>query len=144
MSESSSVTLRVAEALTRDVGRGLVRLDPTDMASLSVQTGETVQIIGRRSTVAKALPAYAEDRGQSTVQMDGILRENAQSGIGDRVQMQKIVCPVARSVVIQPHGLHGGHLPLVHGGRNDAAGSGADQQRHEHQDQGRERVHAGP
>ena len=104
MSESSSLTLRVAEALTRDVGRGLVRLDPADMASLSVQTGETVQIVGRRSTVAKALPAYAEDRGQGSVQMDGILRENAQSGIGDRVQMQKIVCPVARSVVIQPLG----------------------------------------
>jgi transitional endoplasmic reticulum ATPase len=74
------------------------------MASLSVQTGETVQLIGKRSTVAKALPAYAEDRGQSQVQMDGILRENAQAGIGDRVTIQKIVCPVARSVVIQPLG----------------------------------------
>jgi transitional endoplasmic reticulum ATPase len=104
MSESSPVTLRVAEALTRDVGRGLVRLDPSDMANLGVQTGETVQIVGRRSTVAKALPAYAEDRGQGTVQMDGILRENSQSGIGDRVQLQKIVCPVARAVVIQPLG----------------------------------------
>ena len=108
MSESSPVTLRVAEALTRDVGRGLVRLDPADMAGLTVQTGETVQIVGRRSTVAKALPAYAEDRGQGTVQMDGILRENAQSGLGDRVQIQKIVCPVARSVVIQPLGEGGG------------------------------------
>jgi transitional endoplasmic reticulum ATPase len=100
----STVTLRVSEALTRDVGRGLVRLDPTDMTSLSVQTGETVQLIGKRSTVAKALPAYAEDRGQGQVQMDGILRENAQAGIGDRVQLQKIVCPIARSVVIQPLG----------------------------------------
>ena len=99
-----SVTLRVAEALTRDVGRGLVRLDPTDMGTLGVQTGETVQFIGKRSTVAKALPAYAEDRGQGQVQMDGILRENAQAGLGDRVQMQKIVCPVARSVVLQPLG----------------------------------------
>src|SRR5690606_3680095 len=104
MSETSSLTLRVAEALTRDVGRGLVRLDPADMGALSVQTGETVQIVGRRSAVAKALPAYAEDRGNGTVQMDGILRENAQSGIGDRVQLQKIVCPVARAVVIQPLG----------------------------------------
>src|SRR5688500_18313821 len=104
MADTSTLTLRVSEGLTRDVGRGLVRLDPTDMASLSVQTGETVQVIGKRSTVAKALPAYAEDRGQTQVQMDGILRENAQAGLGDRVQIQKIVCPVARSVVIQPLG----------------------------------------
>jgi transitional endoplasmic reticulum ATPase len=114
MSESSSLTLRVAEALTRDVGRGLVRLDPTDMASLAVQTGETVQIVGRRSTVAKALPAYAEDRGQGAIQMDGILRENSQSGIGDRVQLQKIVCPVARSVVIQPLGNGGATGDMRH------------------------------
>jgi transitional endoplasmic reticulum ATPase len=99
-----SVSLRVAEALTRDVGRGLVRLDPNDMATMGLQTGETVQLTGKRSTVAKALPAYAEDRGQGTVQMDGILRENAQAGLGDGVQMQKIVCPVARSVVLAPLG----------------------------------------
>ena len=103
-----SVALRVSEALTRDVGRGLVRLDPTDMATMGLQTGETVQVTGKRSTVAKALPAYAEDRGQGQVQMDGILRENAQAGLGDRVQMQKIVCPIARSVVIAPLGEGGG------------------------------------
>jgi transitional endoplasmic reticulum ATPase len=103
-----SVSLRVAEALTRDVGRGLVRLDPTDMATMGLQTGETVQLTGKRSTVAKALPAYAEDRGQGQVQMDGILRENAQAGLGDRVQMQKIVCTVARSVVLAPLGEAGG------------------------------------
>jgi transitional endoplasmic reticulum ATPase len=103
-----SVELRVSEALTRDVGRGLVRLDPSDMTTMGLQTGETVQLTGKRSTVAKALPAYAEDRGQGQVQMDGILRENAQAGLGDRVQMQKIVCPVARSVVLAPLGEAGG------------------------------------
>jgi len=114
MADTSTLTLRVSEGLTRDVGRGLVRLDPTDMATLSVQTGETVQVIGKRSTVAKALPAYAEDRGQTQVQMDGILRENAQAGLGDRVQIQKIVCPVARSVVIQPLGEGGGGGDMRH------------------------------
>jgi transitional endoplasmic reticulum ATPase len=75
---------------------------------MGLQTGETVQLTGKRSTVAKALPAYAEDRGQGQVQMDGILRENAQAGLGDRLQMQKIVCPVARSVVLAPLGEAGG------------------------------------
>jgi len=103
-----STSLRVAEALTRDVGRGLVRLDPSEMATMGLQTGETVQLTGKRSTVAKALPAYAEDRGQAQVQMDGILRENAQAGLGDRVQLQKIVCPIARSVVLAPLGEAGG------------------------------------
>ena len=47
-----------------------------------------MRVIGKRATVAKALPAYAEDRGQGIVQMDGILRENTQAGLGERVQMQ--------------------------------------------------------
>ncbi len=102
--ETEPITLRVSEALTRDVGRGLVRLDPKDMSALGVQTGETVRVIGKRATVAKALPAYAEDRGQGIVQMDGLLRENTQAGLGDRVQLQRIVCPVARTIVLQPLG----------------------------------------
>src|SRR3972149_4365314 len=98
------LALRVSEALTRDVGRGLVRLDPKDMTALGIDTGGTVRVIGKRATVAKALPAYAEDRGQGIVQMDGILRENTQTGLSERVQLQKIVCPAARSVVLQPLG----------------------------------------
>jgi transitional endoplasmic reticulum ATPase len=104
------LTLRVSEALTRDVGRGLIRVDPKDMGLLGVETGDTVRVIGKRATVAKALPAYAEDRGQGIIQMDGILRENTQTGLGERVQIQKIVCPVARSVVLQPLGDGGGNL----------------------------------
>src|SRR5713101_6880735 len=99
-----ATTLRVSEALTRDVGRGLVRLDTKDMATLGVQAGDTVRVIGKRSAVAKVLPAYAEDRDQGIIQMDGILRENTQSGLGEGVQIEKIVCPIARSVVLQPLG----------------------------------------
>src|SRR6185503_7115989 len=102
--ETEPITLRVSEALTRDVGRGLVRLDPQVMSALGVQTGETVRVIGKRSSVAKALPAYAEDRGQSIIQMDGILRENTQTALGERVSLQKANCPIARTVVLQPLG----------------------------------------
>ena len=59
--ETEPITLRVSEALTRDVGRGLVRLDPQDMSALGVQTGETVRVIGKRGTVAKALPPVEMD-----------------------------------------------------------------------------------
>ncbi|MGE0059292.1 MAG: AAA family ATPase, partial [Dehalococcoidia bacterium] len=98
------VNLRVAEAVARDVGRGLVRIDPKDMAAVGVTTGDTVRLVGKRSTVAKALPAYAEDRGQGLIQMDGIVRENTQSALGERVELQPIVCPLAKTVVLQPLG----------------------------------------
>ena len=109
-----STTLRISEALTRDVGRGLVRLDPDDMTSLGIETGDTVRVIDKRSSVAKALPAYAEDRGQGLIQMDGILRENTQSGIGERVQLEKVVCPAARNIVLQPLGDVSGTSDIRH------------------------------
>ena len=109
-----SSTLRVSEALTRDVGRGLVRLDPKDMESLGIETGDTVRVVGKRSSVAKALPAYAEDRGQGLIQMDGILRENTQTAIGERVNLEKVVCPVAKNIVLQPLGDGSGAADIRH------------------------------
>lgn len=106
MSDMSGVTspvslaLRVAEARTKDVGRGLVRLDPQDLARLGVAIGDVVQIRGQRTTVARALPAYAEQRGQSLVQMDGVLRANAQVGLDEQVTIQRADVPQARAVVL--------------------------------------------
>ena len=71
------VLLRVAEALPKDAGRGLVRVDPQDLERLEVSIGDVVEIAGKRPTVARAMPAYADQRGQDLIQMDGILRANA-------------------------------------------------------------------
>ena len=39
-----SSTYRVAEALPKDVGRGLARLDPKDMAELGVEIGDVIEV----------------------------------------------------------------------------------------------------
>ncbi len=98
---TTSQSLRVAEASPRDVGRGTVRLDPKDLAEISAQVGDIVRISGKRATVAKALPAYAGER-RGLLQMDGIVRENAQAGIDDWVDVERTVCPAAESVVLAP------------------------------------------
>ncbi len=97
-----ALTLRVAEALAKDVGRGMARLDPQDMARLGVEVGEFVQVLGKRPTVAKTMPAYPQDRGKSLIQIDGITRENAQTGLGEKAQVQKITCPSASSLLLAP------------------------------------------
>ena len=109
-----STTFRVSEALTRDVGRGIVRLDPKDMEARGIATGDTVRVIGNRASVAKCLPAYAEDRDQGIIQMDGILRENTQTGLGERIQVEKVVCQPARTVVLQPQGEATGSSDMRH------------------------------
>ena len=94
---SRKVTLRAAEALPKDVGRGLARLDPEDLQRLGVEVGDIVRIEGKRATVAKAMPAYAEARGKGIVQIDGLIRANAQVGLDEKVTVAGMpVRPAAR------------------------------------------------
>ena len=100
--EGRDLLLRVAEALPKDVGRGLVRLDPQDLERLEVSIGDVVEIAGKRLTVARAMPAYAAQRGQGLIQMDGILRANAGGGLDERVTVRQVKVQPARAVVLAP------------------------------------------
>jgi transitional endoplasmic reticulum ATPase len=93
-------TYRVNEAFPKDVGRGIVRIDPQDMESLGIAIGDVVLISGTRDTVARVMPAYAEQRGQRLIQMDGILRTNAQTGLDERVRVSRVEVAQARQLTL--------------------------------------------
>jgi len=98
--ERTGVTLRVAEGLPKDAGRGIARLDPADMARVDVKIGDVVAVTGTRDAVLKVVPVYPDDRGNEIAQIDGIARENAGVGLDDRVEVRKAQCEVARSVTL--------------------------------------------
>ena len=77
----NTTTLKVLEVYTRDVGRGVARIDYDSMDSLSASTGDVVEIKGKRKTVAKCLPLYPSDEGKGIIRVDGLVRNNA--GIAD-------------------------------------------------------------
>jgi transitional endoplasmic reticulum ATPase len=94
--------LKVKEALPKDVGRAIARIDPEDMKSLGLEVGQIVEIEGKRKTAAKAMPCYVEDRGAKIVQIDGITRENAKVGLDEKVTLQKIEAEAARKITLAP------------------------------------------
>lgn len=100
--DKQNLHFRVAEALPKDVDRGLVRLDPQDLDRLGVKIGDVVEISGKRSTVARAMPAYVAQRGQSLIQMDGIVRINAGAGLDERVTVCQAQAEPARAVTLTP------------------------------------------
>jgi transitional endoplasmic reticulum ATPase len=100
--EAAACTLRVTEAMQRDVGRGVARIDPHDLAQIGAEVGDVVQIAGRRATVARAIPLYIEQRGQAIVQLDGIVRANAGVSLDERVVVRRVEAQPARSVVLAP------------------------------------------
>lgn len=99
---ADALVLRVTEALTKDVGRGIARVDPKDMAKLGVEVGDIIQIMGKRPTAARVMPAFMEDRGKDIVQIDGIARENAQVGLDEKTRVQKAEYKTAVVVALAP------------------------------------------
>ena len=100
--DAKSLTLRVAEAKPRDVGRGIARIDPGDLEKIGAEVGDIIQIEGKRKTAAKVMPAYPEDREKSLIQMDGLLRGNAQVSLDEKVTVQKTSFLPADKIVLNP------------------------------------------
>jgi len=96
------VQLKVLEAYTRDVGRGVLRLDYDAMDALEASTGDVIEVKGKRRTVAKCLPLYPSDERKGLLRIDGLVRNNAGVAIGDMVTVKKVKAPIAEKIVVAP------------------------------------------
>jgi len=129
---SRTITLKVKEALAKDAGRAIVRIDPQDMKTLGVEVGDILEIEGKRKTPAKVMPCYAEERGKAIIQMDGVSRENAQVGLDEKAKIRKIDYKPANKITLSPFAISNllqrdkdtkyigsliDGLPVIHGDR---------------------------
>ncbi len=94
--------LKVAEAVQDDVNKGIVRIDTTFMHEIGVRPGDFVEIEGGRLTVGIADRAYPGDIGLNIIRMDGIVRRNAKTGIGEVVRVMKADVKEAKKVIVAP------------------------------------------
>ena len=101
---SREISLRVADARQRDVGHGKVRIDNDTMQKLGITAGDSVEIHGKKMTVAVAWPAYAEDQGQEIVRMDGLIRRNAGVALNENVNVRKADVKGAEAIVFAANG----------------------------------------
>lgn len=110
MSEQTNekkLNLRVAEASSRDVGRGLARIDPEITAAYGMKSGDVIQIINPltgKKTASLLWPGLREDAGANVIRLDGSVRRNIGVAIGERVEVRKIEVEKAESVVFAPIG----------------------------------------
>ena len=96
------IKLRVAEALQDDAYRGIARIDFEVMKELGIRRGDVINIKGQRETVAIADKAYPADVGEGIIRIDGIIRKNARTGVGESVQIAKSEVREAKRVMIAP------------------------------------------
>jgi transitional endoplasmic reticulum ATPase len=84
-----ALSLRVVEALKKDVGLHVVRIDKKDMSRLGIKPGDIVLMKGKKKTLARAMHSLMYDRGNAQIQMDGVLRENAGVGLDESVEVAR-------------------------------------------------------
>jgi len=102
MKDVSEKTLKVGEAVKKDMGRGLARIDPADMEQLHASVGDIIEITGKKRTAAKLMPSYKEERGKNKIQIDGVTRGNAQVSLDDTVTVKKTESSPADNVTLTP------------------------------------------
>jgi len=96
------IQLKVVESLQDDAYKGIARIDSESMRELDIKRGDVIIIKGNSETVAIADRAYPADVGENIIRIDGILRRNAKTGIGDIVQISKAEIKEAKKIVVAP------------------------------------------
>lgn len=96
------MTLRVAEAMPRDAGRTIARIDPGDMRMMGLNSGDIIEIRGTRTSGAKVMPAFTAERGKRLILIDGLVRANAGASLDGTVQVRKVAAVGARSLLLAP------------------------------------------
>ena len=94
--------LKVMEALQEEAYKGIVRIDSQTMRDIGVRPGDIVEIEGNRKTVGIVDRAYPTDVGQSVIRMDGILRRNAKTSLGEYVKISRADVKEGKKVTIAP------------------------------------------
>ncbi len=96
------VQLKVVEAQQDDAYKGVARIDGEIMRELGIRKGDVIMIKGNRESVAIADRAYPADVGEGIIRIDGILRRNAKTGIGEIVKVSKAEVKEAKKIIIAP------------------------------------------
>ena len=95
------IELKVATALMKsEAGFGRVRMDSASFRRLNVQIGDVVEIVGKRSAVAKVMKGAIDDEGKGLIRMDGITRSNAGVTVDESVRVRKAETLPAEKIII--------------------------------------------
>jgi transitional endoplasmic reticulum ATPase len=92
--------LKVSEASTDDVGKGWARLNPEDIQALGAVLGDLLEITGKKKTAARVTGALGQGHEKQHIQIDGLIRANAQVKVGDTVQIRKVPRQTATTVIL--------------------------------------------
>ncbi len=102
MEPEKEAKLKVNESIQDDVGKGIVRIDSGVLRRIGARPGDVIEIEGERKTVSIVDRAYPGDIGLNIIRMDGLMRKNAKTSIGESATIRKIDVKEAKKITIAP------------------------------------------
>ncbi|MDD3753492.1 MAG: CDC48 family AAA ATPase [Methanobacterium sp.] len=100
--KTEDMKLKVAEAFSQsDVGRSIARIDPSCMEKLDLVDGDMIEIEGKKLT-ATTVASSQSDIGLEIIRIDGFIRKNAGTSLGEEVIVRKAQVKEAQKVVMAP------------------------------------------
>ena len=100
--ENKEMKLKVAEAFSQaDVGRSIARIDPACMQKLDLLDGDIIEIEGKKLTATRVASSQS-DIGLGIIRIDGYIRKNSGTSIGEEVTVRHANYKEAKKVVLAP------------------------------------------
>jgi len=97
-----SSKVQVASLPPADSGRGFAELHDKLMDELGLNEGDVIEIVGTRTTAARAIRPLVDVKNTNCIRLDGLQRANAGVGSGDYVEIRKAASKPATRVVFAP------------------------------------------
>lgn len=95
------ISLKISEIDRSDVGKGVAKLSRNNMHELGLEPFDTIEIGGKRKTVARAVPLDAEGgTNENIIEIDLFTRRNARSEINDFVIIRKSPFETAKNIKV--------------------------------------------
>ncbi|MBD3188925.1 CDC48 family AAA ATPase [Candidatus Bathyarchaeota archaeon] len=101
MKNEEEMNLRVAEINKQSAGRGLCSAGRHIQKKLNLKAGEILEIEGKKKTGCIFFP-NSEDEGKQIIRIDGLVRLNAGTGLGEVVKVRKAKTVSAKKIVLAP------------------------------------------
>ncbi len=94
--------LRVVEANLEDLEQGIVRVSEGVMEVMCLSPGDAVLVEGDRHCPARVWPIRPEEDHRSHIQMDGLIRENAEASLDERIRISPLAVTPLSTLLLSP------------------------------------------
>ncbi len=97
------IMLEVAESLQQDIDKGIARIPNYLMAQLNLKSGDSIELKGDKSSiVVRAVRGLEKDESKERIRIDGTMRANLNTSIGEKISLSPIELQPAASITLAP------------------------------------------